>query len=87
MNEKFWDIMFEALENTTDEEWKAFVKEFDERNEVPIYEFNVTITNYQTGAMDASGLLRVIETDGYDANVVTERISNDINNEYLTLAA
>ena len=87
MNDKFWDIMFESLENTTDEEWEEFVKEFDERNEVPTYEFNVTITNYHTGAMDTSGLLRVIETDGYNANIVTEGISDDINNEYLTLAA
>ena len=35
MNENFWDVMFESLENTTDEEWEEFVKDFDERYEVP----------------------------------------------------
>ncbi len=87
MNENFWDVMFESLENTTDEEWEEFVKDFDERYEVPLFEFDVTITNYQTGAMDSSGVLRVIETDGYSANIVSEGIFNNITNEYLTLAA
>ncbi len=87
MNENFWNVMFKTLENTSDEEWEEFVQDFDERYEVPLYEFDVTITNYQMGPMDSSGMLRVIETDGYNTNIVTEGISNDINNEYLTLAA
>lgn len=87
MNENFWDVMFETLENTSDKEWEEFVQDFDERYEVPFYEFDVTITNYQTGAMDSSGLLRVIETDGYSASIVSEGIINNNTNEYLALAA
>lgn len=37
MSRDFWDLMFNALDQTTDEEWAQFVENFD--NEHPeVYE-------------------------------------------------
>ena len=47
MSRDFWDLMFEALKQTTDEEWAEFVEKFDSEHLEVYQEFSLPSQRYK----------------------------------------
>lgn len=59
----FWDIMFKALDDTTDADWENFVDVFDLEHAAQPCNFEVTISKKQELAISHDELVGIIDND------------------------